>query len=415
MNESRHASPGEGGATQQGVKGRGAAPAGAAPARSGGGSGGALEVRRVSGRRELRLFRRLPWRIYRDDPLWVPPLLMDVNTVIGGKHPFHQHADVEYFLAWRAGRPVGRVAAIVNRKHIEFTGERLGFFGLFEAEDDAEAVAALLGTAEAWLRERGMKAVQGPMNLSTNEELCSPGILIEGFDTPPMIMMTHGRPYYPALVEAAGYVKAKDLLCYYLADGTPPQRLVDGVARLQRSEGVVLRPVNMKDFDAEVGRIKDIYNSAWEQNWGFIPMTDAEFAHMAKSLKPVVEPRLVLIAEINGEPVAFAIALPDFNQVLKRLNGRLFPFGIFKLLWYKRKINAARVITLGIKPGFRRKGLDAMMYLKLFQDGPPIGFPRAECSWILEDNWEMRRGLERMGAYVYKTYRVYERALADGG
>ncbi len=395
--------------TAEAVAVRGAAPAAGAAlshARS-----GTVTVRPVAGKRELKLFRRLPWRIYRDDPLWVPPLLMDVHTVIGGKHPFHRHADVEYFLAWRDDRPVARVAAVVNRMHNDFNGDKLGFFGLFEAEDDPEAAAAVLTAAEGWLRQRGMERVQGPMNLSTNEELCSPGIQLDGFDKPPMVMMTHTRPYYVALVEAAGYGKAKDLLAYYLADGTPPKRLVDGVARLQKAEGVVLRSIDMKQFKAEVERVKAIYNSAWEKNWGFVPMTDPEFDHMAKALKPVVEPKLVLIAEVKGEPVAFAIALPDFNQVLKRLNGRLFPFGLFKLLWYKRKIDSARVLTLGIKPGFRRKGLDAMMYLRLFQDGPPIGFPRAECSWILEDNWEMRRGLERMGAYIYKTYRVYEKAL----
>ena len=401
--------PPAGGVATEGVGTQGAAPAGAAPSRFASDPG--VQVRPIDGRRERKLFKRLPWRIYRDDPLWVPPLLMDVNSIVDGKHPFHEHADFACFLAWRGDRPVGRIAAIVNRKHNEFNADRLGFFGLFEVEDDPGAAAALLRTAEEWLGARGMDRVQGPMNLSTNEELCSPGILVDGFEHPAMIMMTHGRRYYQRLVEGAGYAKAKDLLCYYLADGTPPQRLVDGVARLQRAEGVLLRPIDMRDFDQEVARVKAIYNSAWEQNWGFVPMSDAEFEHMAKSLKPVVEPRLVLIAEVKGEPVAFAIALPDFNQALKHVNGRLFPLGLFKLLWYRRKIDAARVLTLGIKPGFRRKGLDAMMYLKLFQDGPPLGYNRGECSWILEDNWDMRRGLERMGAYIYKTYRVYEKPL----
>ncbi len=396
------------GTAQAAVAVRGAAPAaGAALSRPGSG----VAVRPVAGKGELKLFRRLPWRIYRDDPLWVPPLLMDVNTVIGGEHPFHRHAEVEYFLAWRGDRPVARVAAVVNRIHNDFQGDRLGFFGLFEAEDDAEAAAALLRAAEGWLRARGLDRVQGPMNLSTNEELCSPGIQLDGFDKPPTVMMTHTRPYYPRLVEAAGYGKARDLLAYWLGEEKPPERLVEGVARLQQAEGVVLRSIEMKDFKAEVERIKAIYHSAWEQNWGFIPMTDAEFDHMAKALKPVIEPRLVLIAEVKGEPVAFAIALPDFNQALKHLNGRLFPFGLFKLLWYRRKIDQARVLTLGIKPGFRKAGLAAMMYLRLFQDGPSAGYHRAECSWILEDNWDMRRGLERMGATVYKTYRVYEKAL----
>ena len=339
--------------------------------------------------------------------------MMDVNTVVDGKHPFHAHAEVELFLAWRGERPVGRIAAIVNRLHNEFHADRLGFFGLFEVEDDAEAAAALLATAERWLVERGMDRVQGPMNYSTNEDLCSPGILVEGFDTPPVVMMNHGRPYYQRLVEGAGYAKAKDLLAYYLADHHPPQRLVEGVARLQRAEGIVLRTIDMRVFDREVERVKEVYNSAWEKNWGFVPMTEAEFEHMAKALKPVLEPNLVLIAEKDGEPVAFAIGLPDFNKALKHIrSGRLFPFGLFQLLWYKRKIDMARVITLGIKPGYRRKGLDAMMFLKLFQDGPKHGYVRAECSWILDDNWEMRRGLERMGAVIYKTYRVYEKPLA---
>jgi GNAT superfamily N-acetyltransferase len=372
-----------------------------------------LQIRPVSSRRERDVFKRLPWRIYRDDPKWVPPLMMDVDKIVDGKHPFHRHAQVALFLAWRGERAVGRIGAAVNRMHNDFTGDRLGFFGLFEVEDDAEAAAALLGTAETWLKDQGMDRVRGPMSFSTNEELCSPGILVEGFDTPPTIMMAHGRPYYRRLVEHAGYEKAKDLLAYWLADLNPPQRLVDGVARLRKAKGIVLRPMNMRDFAREVERIKEVYHSAWEHNWGFVPMTDAEFDHMAKSLKPVVNPNFVLIAEVGGEPVGFAIGLPDLNHALKHLkNGRLLPFGIFKLLWHQRKIQTARVLTLGIKPGYRRKGLDAWMYLELFRRGAADGYVASECSWILEDNWDMRRGLERMGAVVYKTYRVYEKPLA---
>ncbi|MBX6365760.1 MAG: N-acetyltransferase [Gemmatimonadetes bacterium] len=371
-----------------------------------------MTVRPVRGRRDLGRFMKLPWSIYRGDPNWVPPLLMDLRTALTpGKHPFHEHAEVEYFLAWRGGRPVGRIAATVNRQYIDFHGEKLGFFGFFESINDCGVAEALLGAAEAWLRARGMERVQGPMNFSTNEEFCSPGVLIDGFDTPPKVMMTHSPPYYAGLLEAAGYGRAKDLLAYYLDGPTPPERLVRGVERLQKSEGITIRSLDLSDFDAEVARIKEIYNSAWERNWGFVPMTDAEFDHMARALKPVVEPRLVLIAEVRGEPVGFAIGLPDFNQVLKRINGRLLPFGLIKLLWYRRKIDEARVITLGLKPGFRKMGIDAMLYLRLFQEGPKVGIPRAECSWILEDNWDMRRGLERMGARVYKTYRVYEREL----
>lgn len=371
----------------------------------------AVTVRPVDGRADLSRFIRLPWRIYANDPVWVPPLLSDLKTVLDRRrHPFHQHADVEYFLAWRGDEVVGRIAAIVNHRHNEFHGEKTGFFGFFECIDDGDVARALLETAEAWLRERGMERVYGPESFSTNEE-SGLGLLVDGFDKPPVIMMAHTPPYYPRLVEGAGYVKAKDLLAYWLDDQRPPERLVRGVERLRQAERVKLRTLNLKDFAGEVARIKDIYNSAWERNWGFVPMTDAEFDHLARQLRPVVNPRLCAIAEVDGEPVGFALALPDFNQALKHVNGRLFPFGIFKLLWYRRKIDTLRVLTLGLKPGYRQKGIDAMLYLHIFREGVAAGFKQAECSWILEDNWDMRRGLERMGARVYKTYRIYEKTL----
>ncbi|MFS8637410.1 MAG: GNAT family N-acetyltransferase [Gemmatimonadota bacterium] len=371
----------------------------------------AVTVRPVDGRADLDRFIRLPWRIYANDPVWVPPLLSDLKTVLDRRrHPFHQHADVEYFLAWRGDEVVGRIAAIVNHRHNEFHGEKTGFFGFFECIDDGDVARALLETAEAWLRERGMERVYGPESFSTNEE-SGLGLLVDGFDKPPVIMMAHTPPYYPRLVEGAGYVKAKDLLAYWLDDQRPPERLVRGVERLRQAERVKLRTLNLKDFAGEVARIKDIYNSAWERNWGFVPMTDAEFDHLARQLRPVVNPRLCAIAEVDGEPVGFALALPDFNQALKHVNGRLFPFGIFKLLWYRRKIDTLRVLTLGLKPGYRQKGIDAMLYLHIFREGVAAGFKQAECSWILEDNWDMRRGLERMGARVYKTYRIYEKTL----
>ena len=371
----------------------------------------AVTVRPVDDRADLNRFIRLPWRIYANDPVWVPPLLSDLKTVLDRRrHPFHQHADVEYFLAWRGDEVVGRIAAIVNHRHNEFHGEKTGFFGFFECIDDGDVARALLETAEAWLRERGMERVYGPESFSTNEE-SGLGLLVDGFDKPPVIMMAHTPPYYPRLVEGAGYVKAKDLLAYWLDDQRPPERLVRGVERLRQAERVKLRTLNLKDFAGEVARIKDIYNSAWERNWGFVPMTDAEFDHLARQLRPVVNPRLCAIAEVDGEPVGFALALPDFNQALKHVNGRLFPFGIFKLLWYRRKIDTLRVLTLGLKPGYRKKGIDAMLYLHIFREGVAAGFKQAECSWILEDNWDMRRGLERMGARVYKTYRIYEKTL----
>jgi hypothetical protein len=371
-----------------------------------------LQVRRLGGRGDVRRFIRLPWRIYGDDPKWVAPLEMDVRALLDReKHPFHRHADVEFFLAWRGGEPVGRIAAVMNRQYNEFHGERTGHFGLFECIDDAAAARALLDTTEGWLRARGADRVVGPFNLSTNDELFSPGVLIDGFDTAPMVMMAHTPPYYAALLHGAGYVKSMDLMAYWLAGLEKAERLKRGMARVQALANITIRPVEMKRFDAEIEAIQAVYNTAWERNWGFTPMTDAEIRHMARHLKPVVNPRLCVIAEVDGRPVGFCLAVPDYNQALRHVKGRLFPFGILKLLWHRRRIDAARVVTLGVMPGFRQKGLDAAMTVHLCIEGPKAGYPKGECSWILETNWHMRRGMERIGGQVYRTYRVFEKNL----
>ncbi len=368
----------------------------------------------MNGRSDLDRFIKFQWRIYENDPMWVAPLLMDVKTVLNReKHPFHQHAEVEYFLAWRGSDVVGRIAAIVNRLHNEFHGDTLGFFGFFECIDDQSVADALLQQAETWLKARGRTAAQGPMNFSTNEELCSPGVLIDGFDTPPKIMITHTPAYYARLLENAGYVKAKDLLCYYLDAMNTPQRLAKGMKRLGKAEGIHMRPLDLKDFAGELARVKAIYNTAWEKNWGFVPMTEAELDHMAKQLKPIIDPQLVVFAEVEGKPVAFALQLPDFNQALKHVNGRLLPTGVFKFLWYKRKINEVRVLTLGVIPEYRGRGIDAMLIMRMMEVSQPRGMAKGECSWILEDNTMMRHGMERMGGHVYKTYRVFEKPLAS--
>jgi len=355
----------------------------------------------------------MAWRANKRDPMWVPPLRMATRTVLDRrKHPFHQHADVAYFLAERDGEAVGRVAAIVNHLHNQFHEDRTGFFGFFECDDDPEAARALLEAASDWLRARGMDRVQGPMNFSTNEEGSSPGVLIEGFDTPPMVMMSHNPPYYGRLIEAAGFEPAKDLLAYWMEGLDPPERFVRVSERLTRREGVSVRSLDMKRFDQEVATIKGIYNSAWSRNWGFVPMTDAEFDHMAKELKPVVDPELCKIVEVNGEAVGFSLALPDFNQALAHLpGGRLFPFGIFRLLRERRRIKRMRVLTLGFKPGFQNLGLGGYLYLRTWQTGVERGYRGGEASWILENNEDMRRPLESIGARLYKRYRIFERPL----
>jgi GNAT superfamily N-acetyltransferase len=296
----------------------------------------------------------------------------------------------------------------VNHQHVQFHEESTGFFGFFESLNDQRIASALLEAVERWLTERGMTQIRGPMNFSTNEEC---GLLVDGFQYPPAVMMPYNAPYAGALLESAGYHKAKDLLAYLLESHTIPERLVRGVTRLQQRYAVTIRPINLKRFRQEVELILNIYNSAWERNWGFVPLTPAETADLAEQLRWIRKPEFCLLAEVEGEPVGFALALPDYNQVLRRINGRLFPLGLFKLLWYRRYINAARVLTLGLKPAFHRMGIDAMLYLRLWEAARKNHYPTVECSWILEDNWPMRRGLERMGGWLYKTYRIYEKTL----
>ena len=223
--------------------------------------------------------------------------------------------------------------------------------------------------------------------------------------------MAHTPRYYPRLLEAAGYAKAKDLLAYLLDTTEPPPRLTRGAERIGKRLDVRLRGIDPRRLGQEIEIIQSIYNGAWERNWGFVPLSDAEFEHLGKQLRPILEPELCVIAEVAGEPAGFALALPDYNQVLRHLNGRLLPFGFVKALWHRRRIDWLRVLTLGVQPAYRRTGLDAMMYLRIFERAAAAGYRGGECSWILEDNWEMRRGLERMGARVYKTYRLYEKTL----
>ncbi|HYJ80834.1 MAG TPA: hypothetical protein VEW03_14570 [Longimicrobiaceae bacterium] len=360
-----------------------------------------------------RSFVRLSWQVNAGDPLWVPPLRVALDPLLDGRHPFHEHADVVFLLAERGGEAVGRVAAVVNHRSNEFHGERAGTFGLFECRDDPEAATALLGAAAEWLRERGMAAMRGPFNLSTNDELHSPGVLVEGFDTPPVFMMGHNPPYYGRLVEGAGLVKVKDLLAYWRTHGRPGDRLVEGVKRLARREGWSIRSLQMKHFRAEVARVMEVYNSAWERNWGFVPMTAAEFEHMSKEFKPVMDPDLCLLAETaEGEPIGFLLAIPDLNLAIRHLpNGKLFPFGFLKFLWHKRKIRRLRVLTLGLKPGHQASGIGAALYLHGFHVAATKGYEAGEASWILEDNHRMRQALEKLDTAVYKRYRVYERPL----
>ncbi|MBD3161041.1 MAG: N-acetyltransferase [Candidatus Eisenbacteria bacterium] len=368
-----------------------------------------ISVDPVAGARDLHRFVVFPWAIYRDDPNWVPPLIGTTKQMLTpGKHPFHEHADVALFLARREGEIVGRIAAIVNHRHNEFHDEKTGFFGFFESVDDPLVAGALLDRASAWTAERGMDRIRGPASFSTNEE-CA--LLVDGFDTPPMILMPHNPPYYATLLERNGLAKAKDLLAYFWRQEDYPEamkRLAQSIARKQRA---TLRPLDMKQFQQEIARFTRVYNRAWERNWGFVPMTDAEIVHMAKELKPAVDPDLILFVEKGDETVGFAMGLPDMNRAVRHANGRLLPFGLLKILWHARRISAARVPVLGILEEHRGQGLDVLLYDRLIENGARHGIREGEFSWILEDKRAMRRPLERLGSRVYKTYRFYEKPL----
>jgi GNAT superfamily N-acetyltransferase len=368
---------------------------------------GGTEVTAVDSKNALKQFIELPYTLYRGEPHWVPPLRIAVKELLDrSKHPFYANAEAEFFLAKQNGRVVGRIAAIFDRAHNRFHEEQAGFFGFFEAIDDVEVAKALLERAWHWLEPRGAKFMRGPVNPSTNYEC---GMLIDGFDFDPMVMMTYNPRYYPALMEKCGLRKSKDLYAYLSNSHTISTEKIERVAdRALRSTGVRVRPIDMKNFAADVERVWHVYNSAWERNWGFVPMSREEFAAMGKEMKQILKPDLVLIGEVGDRVVGFALCLPDVNQALKPANGSLFPTGLVKILYYQRLIKNTRVLALGVVEEYRASGLAAGFYATLVRNARKLGFGDSEMSWILEDNVLMNRSLEVMGAKRYKTYRIYE-------
>jgi GNAT superfamily N-acetyltransferase len=371
-----------------------------------------IRIETVKSKRDQKEFVELPFRLYRDDPNWVPPLRRDIHELIDpGKHPFHEHATVELFLARDGQNVIGRIAAIHNDLHLEVHREKTGFFGLFESIHDEAVANALFDAAASWLRARGLETMRGPASFSLNEEA---GLLVDGFDGSPVVMMTYNPAWYEQLVEGYGFRKAKDLLAYNLPNPVPSERLVRMAEKLRERYKVTVRTLDKKRFWDEVGLVRKVYNEAWEDNWGHIPMTESELTYMAKQLKPVVEPSLVAFAEVDGELAGFGLALPDLNVALKRMNGSLFPLGWAKALWYARKIRTVRVVILGVLQKYRRSGVGELLELEMMINAQKLGIVNAEFSWVLEDNPKMRIPLEKMGATVYRTYRMYDVPIAEG-
>ncbi|MCZ6689265.1 MAG: N-acetyltransferase [Planctomycetota bacterium] len=366
-------------------------------------------------RRSFRAFLRLPWRIYRDDPLWVPPVPRQVEGQFDrDRYPFFRRGDVQPFVAWRGEEPVGRIAAIQNRTHQEVAGDRLGYFGFLEMVNDPEVARALFREAGDWLRERGLDRMLGPVQFTTNETC---GVLVEGFDEPPAIQMPYNPPYYPDLLEEVGLKTAKVLLAYEL---TPDSIVFDKTRRVaDRAErrGIRVRQLNLRDFDAEVERAREIYNQAWSANWGFDAISREEFHEMSKDLRRGADPRLLLMAETEAEsrPIGCSISLPDLNPAIRLLDGRLTPWGLLRFWRASRKIKRMRTVLLGVVRGWRLRGVDALLMRETVDRGLAAGYESAELSWILEDNEPMNRALRGVGARESKRYRLYEGDLPTSG
>jgi GNAT superfamily N-acetyltransferase len=371
-----------------------------------------IEVRPVASRRELTTFVKLPRRLYRNEPLWVPPLTFERRQFLDRrKNPFFKHAEAEYFLAWRDGRAVGRITAQVDHHFNEFQGNDWGMFGFFECEDDQEVADALLAAAERWLRERGRDRMVGPMNFTTNDEC---GVLVDGFEEPPSILTDWTHRYYPKLLEGAGVVKAMDL---YMWDLNVSQRdevhpaIWEAAAQVESKHAITVRPMRKRDLEAEVNRFLEVYNAAWERNWGFVPLTDDEVRHYAKQLRPLLDENWAFIAEKDGQTLGAALSLPDYNQVLKAIDGRLFPFGWLKALRERKKIDRVRVFALGVKREWQHTGIAARFYELHFDSAARTPQHTGETGWILEVNKSMNRAMEGMGGKIVRKYRVYEKPL----
>ncbi len=373
-----------------------------------------LRVVAVRSRKALKVFVELPYRLHAGEGLWVPPPRRDVRKLLDrNRHPFHEHAEVEYFLALRGRRCVGRIAAIENHAHNQAHGERVGFFGFLDAEQDEAVFAALLRRAERWAEARGLEALRGPCSFSTNEEC---GALVEGFLVPPAVMTPWNTETYPRLIESAGYQKARDLISWWVWRDTLNERMLRVAGRLREKlerggRRVTVRPLDMKSFAEELSRVRKVYNSAWEKNWGFVPMTEAEIEHMARELRPVVVPELVQFVEVDGVPAAFSLTLPDYNMALRFMEGRMGPRQIATFLLLRKHIHHCRMMALGVVEEFRNRGLEALLISETIRAGRRLGYSSAELGWILEDNAPMNRAIASVGAVHHKTHRIYEKSL----
>lgn len=366
-----------------------------------------VKIDNLKNKEDMKQFLKLPWKIYKDNPYWIPPLLSEVkNTLDTKKNPFWEHAKREIFLAKKNDEVVGRIVATIDDNHNNFHQEKTGFFGFFECVNDFEVARLLWDKSKNWLKINKMNIMRGPASPSLNDEC---GFLLEGFDKPPTIMMPYTPPYYLELAEKYGFKKAKDLyaLLKKTEDGIP-ERIKKIVKRIKKKTKVRIRHFDMKNYKRDIQFLKDIYNSAWEKNWGFVPMTDKEIDLAAKKFKQFAEPELNLFAEIDNKPVGVSVTIPDINQVLKKLNGKLGLIGILKFLYYKKKIDGTRSLIGGVKKEYRNTGIIAVLYYETAMNAVRLGYKWGELGWNLEDNDLINSFDMAIGGKIYKKYRIYE-------
>lgn len=372
----------------------------------------AITVRPVRSRRDLKAFIRLPERLRKNDPYWVPPLRFERKHHLDRKsNPWFKHAEAEYFLAERDGEVVGRITAQVDFRWDEFRGGKDGMFGFFESENDVAVAQALIDAARGWLAERGRDKIIGPMNFSTNDEC---GVLVAGFDDPPVVLQPWNPPYYDDILKAVGLVKEMDMNMWALelgglsgGDGMDFGPLIEKAAEKSEENGVVIRGMRRSEMQLEIDRFMDVYNEAWEKNWGFVPITAEEVAYQAKNLKPLLDENWAMIAELDGEVVGAALTLPDFNQIFIKMKGKLLPFGWWHIVFGKKKITRVRVFALGVKKPFRHLGVGAAFYVRHRETAARTPQKHGETGWILENNRPMNNAAAAMGAEIVKTYRLY--------
>ena len=374
-----------------------------------------IEIKPVQTKKDLKKFIMLPFKLYKNDPNWVAPLIMDQKNFFNPqKNPYYEHSEVQLFLAEKDGEIVGRISAHTNTQHNKFHEDKVGFFGFFECINDQETADMLIQTAYDWNKAKGRDTLRGPLNFSTNDEC---GLLIDGFESPPFIMMTHNHRYYLELLSNAGLQKSMDMYAYLIPKSPTPERLARVVEKLQKRGSFTVRELsskNKKELRKDLETVFTVYTKAWERNWGFVPMTEKEFFHLIDSMINFVRPEFFYLAFVDDQPAGFYAALPNYNEVLRKVRGRLFPFGIFHLLFGMNKVTSMRVVTMGVIKEFQGRGIDTVFYTKNFQvanEHKKLNIKNAEMSWILETNTMMNRIASNLGGWVHKTYRILDKKI----